>query len=108
MEEKCPFVFLRRKILPRYYKLPKVEGEKKCLAVGCGKIQASLEQRQPIVCGAFIRCWGLCMHYLFDFPQDYPYLQDYLQMNIMRHAASVWRNGDAYPSLSSYRGHLPL
>lgn len=45
--ETCPLASLRRKILPRYYKLNKVEGEK-CLAVGYRKIQAPLRGRQSV------------------------------------------------------------
>lgn len=44
---KCPFAFLRRKILPRYYKLTRVEGNN-ALLWAVEKIQASLRWRQSI------------------------------------------------------------
>lgn len=48
MEEKCPFVFLRRKILPRYYKLPKVEGEKNALLWAVEKFKRHLNKGNPL------------------------------------------------------------
>lgn len=53
--EKSPCSFLRKKLLDRDYKLTNVEREK-CLAVGCGKIQASLRGGSALfigpLCGA--------------------------------------------------------
>lgn len=62
--EKYPCSFLRRKILDRDYKLTKVEGEK-CLAVGCGKIQASLGGGRALFIGPL---WGAGASHVLSLP----------------------------------------
>lgn len=81
--EKCPFDFLRRKILPGYDKLPKVEGENVSMWTG---------ERLKHHSGEAIHCfWSLCqvqeLHVFFFsyFSQD----NTILQMVITSHTASV-------------------
>lgn len=70
--EKCPLDFLRRKILPGYNKLPKVEGENPLMWDG-ERFKHHLDEAIHCLL-AYIRCEKIYMYFFsFHFPKTTPF-----------------------------------